>query len=273
MFDDIGTKIKNYAVASFWVEAISAVIAGFILLINSENAIWLILIIGGPLSALAPAWFLYALGEIAESAGSVSYHSMEISRQLDTLSRTVAQLEENARCSKDTKEQPTQYSAKSTAANTNKTIKDNTPHKDPSTMQKPAESDSQPDKVNAEIAKADIKTLDDVTAEDFVINSNALEEYLGNEKYVSIPGDITTIEKNSFREKTQLLSVIVPQGVKSIENWAFNKSTNLKEIYIPGSVNKIGLYAFYGCNLTIYAPAGSYAEEYAKSHNIPFIAK
>jgi hypothetical protein len=39
-------------------------------------------------------------------------------------------------------------------------------------------------------------------------------------------------------------------------------------------VERIGDYAFWGCdNLVIHAPAGSYAEQYAKEHNIPFVAE
>ena len=43
---------------------------------------------------------------------------------------------------------------------------------------------------------------------------------------------------------------------------------------IPESVIEIGEGAFAGCgSLTIHAPAGSYAEQYAKENNIPFVAE
>jgi hypothetical protein len=48
----------------------------------------------------------------------------------------------------------------------------------------------------------------------------------------------------------------------------------LKNIFIPSSVTAIGAEAFLGCfNVTIHAPVGSYAEQYAKENNIPFVAE
>ena len=47
------------------------------------------------------------------------------------------------------------------------------------------------------------------------------------------------------------------------------------DVVIPESVTVIGEKAFSFCanNLTIHAPAGSYAEQYAKEHNIPFVSE
>jgi len=45
-------------------------------------------------------------------------------------------------------------------------------------------------------------------------------------------------------------------------------------VVIPEGVKEIGNRAFDDCQkLTIYAPAGSKAEEYAKEKNIPFQVK
>lgn len=45
-------------------------------------------------------------------------------------------------------------------------------------------------------------------------------------------------------------------------------------VHIPDSVTSIGEGAFSACKeLTIHAPAGSYAEQYAKENNIPFVVK
>lgn len=42
---------------------------------------------------------------------------------------------------------------------------------------------------------------------------------------------------------------------------------------IPASVTEIQDWAFQNCeSLTIYAPAGSYAEQYARENNIKFEA-
>ena len=46
----------------------------------------------------------------------------------------------------------------------------------------------------------------------------------------------------------------------------------LKELHIPSSVTNIEDFVFTGCEkLVIYTPAGSYAERYAKEHNINFV--
>ena len=66
--------------------------------------------------------------------------------------------------------------------------------------------------------------------------------------------------------------VEISEGVKGI-GFAFSGCTALAEIHIPNSVISIDRGAFYRCpNVTIHAPAGSYAETYAKENNIPFVA-
>ncbi|MBR2327423.1 MAG: leucine-rich repeat protein [Clostridia bacterium] len=57
-------------------------------------------------------------------------------------------------------------------------------------------------------------------------------------------------------------------------SYAFSGCKSLKSINIPKSVTSIDRYSFKGCeNLTIYVPAGSYAEKFAKEKNIPFVAE
>ncbi len=60
-----------------------------------------------------------------------------------------------------------------------------------------------------------------------------------------------------------------------IEDGMLKKYTgNDAEVVIPEGVTSIGYSAFYECtNLTIHAPAGSYAEKYAKENKIKFIAE
>ena len=69
-------------------------------------------------------------------------------------------------------------------------------------------------------------------------------------------------------------NVVIPNTVKSICEDCFECWPGLESITIPKSVESIGVGAFDTCeNLTIYAPAGSYAEEYAESYSVPFTAK
>jgi hypothetical protein len=67
---------------------------------------------------------------------------------------------------------------------------------------------------------------------------------------------------------------VIPDGVTKIEEATFARCKNLKMAVIPASVTQIHRIAFYtGYNLTIKGKANSYAEQYAKEHNIPFVAE
>lgn len=109
---------------------------------------------------------------------------------------------------------------------------------------------------------------------DFVIEDGVLKKYLGSGGDVTIPDCVTSIGDGAFRGCKNLTSITIPDGVTSIGYSAFDGCENLTSITIPDSVTSIGNWAFDGCeNLTIHAPAGSYAEQYAKENNIPFVAE
>ena len=82
-------------------------------------------------------------------------------------------------------------------------------------------------------------------------------------------------------ELSRIRSIRVAEGVKEIGRYTFLGCTSLEELYLPATVSSIGRNAFqsdgyhgYDCTkVTIYAPAGSYAETYAKENNIPFVAE
>ena len=69
-------------------------------------------------------------------------------------------------------------------------------------------------------------------------------------------------------------TLILCDGITTIGYGAAQGCKKLRLVRIPGSVVEIGNMSFSGCSpeLTIYAPAGSYAETYAKENNIPFVA-
>jgi len=95
-----------------------------------------------------------------------------------------------------------------------------------------------------------------------------------NLKQVYLSKNIATIEKNTFLCCMKLEKIILPESVTSIGQNAFAFCTNLLEVTIPGSVTSIDSSAFFECpNVKIKAPAGSYAETYAKENNIPFGAE
>ena len=77
-----------------------------------------------------------------------------------------------------------------------------------------------------------------------------------------------------FRDAEQIM---VPSWLKAIPEGAFEGCKSLRSITIPKGVTSIGDLAFIGCPklsiLTIHAPASSFAEQYAKEKNIPFVAE
>ena len=94
---------------------------------------------------------------------------------------------------------------------------------------------------------------------------------------VKIPEGVTRIGDCAFWGCSALTSVSIPEGVTSIGDSAFFGCESLERVTFPASVTSIGKEAFGAMwqhkNLTIYAPAGAYAEQYAKENNIPFEAE
>ena len=123
-----------------------------------------------------------------------------------------------------------------------------------------------------------------------------------------IPEGVEKIDKCCFKFCKALKSVTFPQSIKEIGVEAFSGCRSLEIINIPASIPLIpkvmfdSPYSDHDCpnlkhvyiegretviengvfsatmwknpkNLTIHAPAGSYAEEYAKENNIPFVAE
>ena len=82
-------------------------------------------------------------------------------------------------------------------------------------------------------------------------------------------------KKSAYNKKMyKTKAVIIEEGVMRIGANAFLGCVFMTDICLPGSVTEIGAEAFGDCHkLTIHAPAGSYAETYAKEHNIPFVAE
>ena len=67
---------------------------------------------------------------------------------------------------------------------------------------------------------------------------------------------------------------MIPDGVASIADHAFLASCeSVTSVKIPDSGAEIGNNAFDCCkSLTFHAPAGSFAEQFAKKNKIPFEA-
>ncbi len=86
---------------------------------------------------------------------------------------------------------------------------------------------------------------------------------------------VKRIGVEAFFYNNNLVEIVIPVGVETIESGAFLHCHALSDAFIPESVMIIRDNSFDAQqgilrpNLTIHTPAGSYAERYAKKHNIP----
>lgn len=89
---------------------------------------------------------------------------------------------------------------------------------------------------------------------------------------ITLPEYIKVIQKGAFEHCESLKCIRIPEETHSIEDAAFAGCYELKYIDIPQSVEYIGESAFEDCSsdLIIGGYAGSYAETYAREHQISF---
>lgn len=88
---------------------------------------------------------------------------------------------------------------------------------------------------------------------------------------VNIPQSVTSINYSAFEWCTSLVSLELPGNIERIEECAFRECSSVEKIIIYDKVDYIADNAFNGCDkLTIYGIKGSYVEQYANEHNIPF---
>ena len=68
LYENIGSKIKNWAKWIFIVEAIGAIITGVVLMATDEDLIvyGLLTLVCGPIIAWVGSWILYAFGQLVE---------------------------------------------------------------------------------------------------------------------------------------------------------------------------------------------------------------
>ena len=106
-------------------------------------------------------------------------------------------------------------------------------------------------------------------AEPFLIfGEGALLYYNGPEGKIVIPDGVKTMMEGSV-EGLKDSEIFLSQTVREIEYTCFEDCTNIK-IYIPSSVEKMESEILYNCSdVTIITTKGSYAEKYAKEHEIP----
>ena len=90
---------------------------------------------------------------------------------------------------------------------------------------------------------------------------------------VKLSKQLSVIPKELFRDCVKLSDVVIPDGATTIEAEVFKNCKKLVSVVISETVSSIDKSCFVGCNiksLVIYGVRGSYAEQFAKEHNIKF---
>lgn len=89
---------------------------------------------------------------------------------------------------------------------------------------------------------------------------------------LELPEGLEEIGSHAFSECKKLSKVTLPSSLKTIGANAFNGCKALKQITLGGNLESIDPSAFTECakKLTIIAPKGSYAEEFAAGHGYAF---
>lgn len=102
------------------------------------------------------------------------------------------------------------------------------------------------------------------------IESDAFSGCKGLEK-IELPDTLTEIGGYAFARCDNLKGIRIPNGVKKIGIQAFARCRQLTDIFIPESVVHLGKYVFFhATNVTIHAPVGSCAHQYAIQYNLKF---
>lgn len=92
-------------------------------------------------------------------------------------------------------------------------------------------------------------------------------------KSVHSSDSLLTIKDRAFAGCALLDRFFFPDGILEIGNQSFLKCSRLKKIYIPAGCRKIGEDAFGDCpDIIIHGKSGTIAENYAKTHSLPFEA-
>ena len=109
-----------------------------------------------------------------------------------------------------------------------------------------------------------------------VISEDQFNEMVGrcfpDAEEITVPSWLTRIVKHTFQDHKLLKRVVLPEGITEIEAEAFVECYSLTDVYLPAGVTDISRWAFTLCRqVRIHAPAGSYAEGYARRFRISYI--
>lgn len=92
-----------------------------------------------------------------------------------------------------------------------------------------------------------------------------------SQRTLELPENVSVIEEEAFAGISAAI-VILPESCREIQSRAFADNSSLEYVYIPATVTSIASDAFEGCPEVIIAAAGEYAQLFAQSKGIPFVA-
>lgn len=104
-----------------------------------------------------------------------------------------------------------------------------------------------------------------------------IRKYIGDKKIIKLLTTVNgypvkVIEKSAFRNNKKITKVTVGANVAKIQSRSFAGCKALKEVILPPGIEFIADDAFEGCSkLTMIGQKGSFAQEYARKHDIKFL--
>ena len=117
--------------------------------------------------------------------------------------------------------------------------------------------------------------FNDMAGRQFVVNEcGYITNYVGAASAVVVEDGTVGVEESAFFNNSNITEIRFPASLHIIKSAAVLDCEKLNHVYFASRDIKMDDLVFLGCpNLTIHAPAGSYAETYAKENNIPFVAE
>ena len=117
--------------------------------------------------------------------------------------------------------------------------------------------------------------FNDMANRRFLISEErALTRYVGFEEIVSVREGIICVETDAFFDNPMITEIRFPTSLCLLKSLAIYACPKLKDVFFKSADTKMEVAAINQyTDLTIHAPAGSYAEQYAKENNIPFVAE
>ncbi|MDO4272176.1 MAG: leucine-rich repeat domain-containing protein [Eubacteriales bacterium] len=95
--------------------------------------------------------------------------------------------------------------------------------------------------------------------------------YGGSVRWLHFPAGMSVFPAGLFVNCSRLETLEIPEGVTELASGALKECPALKDLYLPASMTKIGEDLFAeDAKVTIYGPEGSYAQTYAREHNLAF---